>query len=98
MLLNQGGAGTNVTAVPLFSRLSDKQAHVDLQHDPDGWVQYAIRSRSKVRLIVGDRQTHAIANGLIGDARRLYEDLRKQVMADRRPRPTIPLAGRPTPF
>lgn len=61
------------------ARHGDKQAHVDLQDDPDGWVRYAIRMRSKVRHIVGDRQTHAIANRLIGDARRVYEGWRREL-------------------
>lgn len=58
----------------------DKQAHVGFQDDPDGWLRYSIRARSKVQSIVGARQTHAIANGLIGDARRLYESWRKQLV------------------
>jgi hypothetical protein len=60
----------------------EKQAHHELQDNPDGWARYAQRMRSKVRLIVGDRQTYAIANGLIGEARRLYEGLRRRA-ADR---------------
>jgi hypothetical protein len=57
----------------------DKQVDLAHQYEPDGWARYAIRMRSKVRHIVGDRQTYAIANGLIDEARRHYEGLRRQV-------------------
>lgn len=62
-----------------------KQAHIDLQADLDGWARYAIRERAKVRLIIADRQTHAIANGLIAEGRFLYESWRLQLKSVQKP-------------
>jgi hypothetical protein len=61
---------------------NDKQAHVAFQYNPDGWSRYAIRARSKVQSALPGQRIYSIANGLIADARQVYESWRSRLAAE----------------